>query len=468
MLLPLNRREFVRQTLLTTASGWAVSALGTAFAADANSAGSLHVAPFRFDVTPPLGHSCCGGWIKPIEAVDDPQEAIGVVLLGAGKPVVLCAVDWTGILNEAHVEWRTALAQAAGTTPDRVAVHCVHQHNAPFACLEAERLVNAEGDLPHIVELDYFKRCLDAGRKAIEQAIPRARAVTHIGWGQGKVEQVASNRRVHRDAQGKIIAMRGSACTDEKLRSLPEGLIDPWLKTVAFFDNDKKVAALHYYATHPMSYYADGRASSDFTGLARKQRQQDESDCTHIYFTGCAGNVAAGKYNDGSKAMRPVLTKRMYDGLVASEAKLEKAAVKSLAWRTAEVLPPPRASLNADAIAKQISAKGQPVVSRNRPSYQLAWLRRLEKKIPIVLSSLHLGDVKLLHLPAESFVEYQLRAQSLLPNNFVCTAAYGDGGPWYIPTKEEFPAGGYEVSVAFCEPDVDDALTAGMKHVLPS
>ncbi|MCX7269951.1 MAG: hypothetical protein NT095_05555, partial [Burkholderiales bacterium] len=76
--------------------------------------------------------------------------AIGVVLLGAGKPIVLCAVDWTGILNEAHVAWRTAIAEAAGTTPDRVAVHCVHQHNAPFACLEAAKLVAAQTDLQHI------------------------------------------------------------------------------------------------------------------------------------------------------------------------------------------------------------------------------------------------------------------------------------------------------------------------------
>ena len=39
-------------------------------------AGNLRVGTFRFDVTPPMGHSLCGGWIKPVEAVDDPLEAI--------------------------------------------------------------------------------------------------------------------------------------------------------------------------------------------------------------------------------------------------------------------------------------------------------------------------------------------------------------------------------------------------------
>lgn len=463
----LSRRDFLKETLLTAAAGWTLSVDQALNAAQATASG-LHIAPFKFDVTPPIGHSCCGGWIKPIEVVDDMLEAVGIVLLGAGKPIVLCAVDWTGLLNEAHVEWRSALAQAAGTTADRVAVHCVHQHNAPMACLEAERIVAAEGDLPHVLMVDFFKRCLDAGRDAVAKAVKQARPVTHIGHGQGKIDGIASNRRVHRDESGKVIAMRGSACTDPKLIALPDGLIDPFLKTVAFFDGEKKVASLHYYATHPMSYYADGRATSDFAGLARKQRQQDEPDCLHVYFTGCAGNVSAGKYNDGSKAARPILTKRLYEGIVASEGKLERMSVnsESFAWKTAEILPPPLKSLHAEKLAQQISQKTNAVVNRNRPSYMLSWLHRVEKRIPIVLSSLHIGGVKLLHLPAESFIEYQLRAQDFAKNNFVCTAAYGDGGPWYIPVKEEYPNGGYEVSVAFCEPEIDDVMTEGMRRIL--
>jgi hypothetical protein len=89
----------------------------------------------------------------------------------------------------------------------------------------------------------------------------------------------------------------------------------------------------------------------------------------------------------------------------------------------------------------------------------LGWIDRLEKQIPIALSALHINDISLLHLPAECFVEYQLRAQELGASRFVATAAYGDGGPWYIPTKEAYPQGGYEVSVANCGEAVDDILT---------
>lgn len=461
-----NRREFLKASLAGSMGGLSLASLNAEALAVEQAGGNLHLAPFKFDVTPPMGHSLCGGWIKPVVGVDDPLEAIGFVLTGLDKPVVICAVDWTGLLNDAHVQWRTALAEAAGTTPDRVAVQCVHQHNAPFACLDAERIVLAQGDLPHIVELDFYNTCLDRAREAVTAGLKKARPVTHVAHGEGRVHNVASNRRIYRSPEGTIKAMRGSSCKDEKLRSMQDGVIDPWLKTVAFYDRDTKVAACHYYSTHPMSYYGDGQVSSDFAGLARKQRQVDEPNCLHLYFTGCAGNISAGKYNDGSHEMRPILAKRIYDGIVESESRLRPEPIGSIGWKTQPILPPPRAGLSAEEILTQIEDKSNSVVNRNRPSYAVAWLRRLEQQVPIILSALHVNDTALVHLPSECFIEYQLRTQMAAPSKFVAVAAYGDGGPWYIPNREAYPQGGYEVSVALCEPEVDPMIMGGVRNLL--
>ncbi len=459
----IHRRLF----LGTAAGALGAGLLGrTAAVADGSeNVGNLRLAPFRFDVTPPIGHSLHAGWIKPVEAVDDPLEAIGFVLLGAGKPIVLCVVDWIGLLNEAHIQWRTALAEAAGTTADRVTVHCVHQHNAPFACLEAERIILAQGDLPHIVELDFFGKCLDAGRTAVREGLDRAVPVTHVAHGEAKVEKVASNRRIL-GPDGKVASQRGSSSKNPEHRRLPEGLIDPMLKTVAFFHGDRKLAACHYYACHPMSYYGDGRVSSDFCGLARKRRQKEEPGCIHLYFNGCGGNIGAGKYNDGSKEMRPVLTQRIYDGIVGSEADLQPEPIRSLRWTTHDILPFHDPRFELDALLKQIADRSQPVVNRNRPTFTVSWIRRCRQKIPVTLTSLHVNDTSMLHLPGECYVEYQLRAQATAPDRFVACAAYGDGGPWYIPTADAYPQGGYSVSVAWCGPEIDAALTGGIKTLL--
>jgi hypothetical protein len=454
-----------RRLFLGTSAAFIASGLLPQSAHGFHSAGNLHIGTFRYDVTPPTGHSLCGGWIKPVVDVDDPLEAIGYVLLGAGKPIVVCVVDWTGLLNNAHIQWRQALADAAGTTIDRVAVHCVHQHNAPFACLDAERIVMEQGDLPHIVELDFFHRCLEAGRKAVASAMKQTVPVTHVATGEAKVEKVAGNRRIL-GADGKVASQRGSSSRSPEHHALPEGVIDPMLKTVAFYNNDKKLVASHYYACHPMSYYGDGRVSADFCGLARKQRQQQEPDCVHMYFNGCGGNIGAGKYNDGSKEMRPVLTQRILDGIIGSEQNLDPQPISSVAWHTHDIQPPPDARFNEEAIMHNIANKKAAVSSRNRPSYTVAWLRRTAAMIPITLSSLHVNNASLLHLPSESFVEYQLRAQAAAPDRFVACAAYGDGGPWYIPTAEAYPQGGYAVSVAWCDPAIDGILTNGVKTLL--
>jgi hypothetical protein len=457
-----NRREFLQQSW-----AWGGAALlassGVAWADDAS---RLELATFRADISPPEGHPLCGGWIKPVVGQDDPQFALGLVLLGAGDPIVLCSVDWTGLLNEAHIRWRETLAQAAGTTPDRVAVQCVHQHNAPFVCLEAQRLCARHDDLkPAVVQVDFFERSLERTAEALRKSLAERRPVTHVAANQAQVEKVAGNRRFVGE-DGTITNWRGSSSKNPVHHELPEGLIDPYLKTVAFYNGNERLAALHYYATHPMSYYGDGRVSSDFVGLARRRLQQEDPAGLHVYFTGCSGNVAAGKYNNGTPEARRQLTDRMFAAMSASMSDLKPQPIQQVGWQTQEILPAPRSGFIAERLIEEIANSQNALANRIRPSMMLSWLGRCEQQIPIVLSALHIDGISLLHLPAESFVEYQLRAQQAAPNRFIATAAYGDGGPWYIPTSQSYPQGGYEVSVAFCEPTIDDMLDQGIRKLL--
>jgi hypothetical protein len=425
------------------------------------------IAPFRFDVTPPLGHSLLGGWIEPARAIDDSLEAIGYVLLGAGEPIVICAVDWAGLLNEAHLAWRTALAAGADTTPDRVAVHCVHQHNTPFVCPRARAAAARYAELPVMYDLGFFDDCLARATEAVKAALPRAQRVTQVAHSRAQVARVASNRRVARDAAGRVTAMRASSCTDPALIALAEGTIDPWLQTLAWYgENGRKIVAAHYYATHPMSFYRDGRVTSDFCGLARKRRQADDPTCTQIYFTGCAGNISAGKFNDGTPASRVALTDRMYAALVDSERALRPQALDTAVWKTDSVLPPPQPTPTIAELEAAIARPGAPLVERLLPAFQLGWRRRVASGVPLALSRLRVNDVSVLHLPAEMFIEFQLRAQAMRAPEPVLVAGYGDDGPWYIPTREEYPAGGYEVSVAFCREEVDDLLTTSIHRLL--
>jgi hypothetical protein len=369
-------------------------------------------------------------------------------------------------MNEAHLAWRKALAQSVGTTPDRVAVHCVHQHNAPFVCFRADAAARQNPDLPQMFDRAFFDGCLERARQIVSQAISEIKPLTHVAHGQAEVRQVASNRRVYRDQNGKVLNMRGSSCQDPHLISLPEGLIDPALQTIALYSGATKVAALHYYATHPMSFYRDGRVTSDFCGLARKRRQHDEPACTHIYLTGCAGNIAAGKYNDGSTEARHVLTRRVYQGIVESEARLTPAPLNRVDWRTEAVLPVPAIAPDLATAQSILSDPARSQVERMLAACRIGWLQRYASGLPFILSCLKLNDISIVHLPGEMFVEYQLRARAMRPGRPVAVAGYGDDGLWYVPTREEYAHNGYEVSVAFCGEGVDLIMTGAIHRLL--
>lgn len=424
----------------------------------------LHLATFEADVTPPDGHPLCGGWILPVRGVDDPLKALGVVLLGGPKPVVLCAVDWTGLRNEAFRTWRAALAEAAHTTPDHVSVHCVHPHNAPFADVEAEKLI-AEARAAKSLDLKYYGECVRKTADALKASLVKAAKFTHVGTGAAEVREVASNRRVLGD-DGKVKFTRTSATKSKEVRDAPEGLIDPKLRTLSFWDGDKELAALHFYACHPMSYYGDGRVSADFCGLAR-QKRHDETKVFQVYFNGCGGNVTAGKYNDGAKENRAVLRDRIHAGMVAATRDTKRTEVKEYAWRFEPVSLPPRkeASFGAEESAKALADVKATDAKRNNAAFQLAWLKR--KDTPIEVNCLDFGGTLLnLFLPGEAFVEYQLAAQKLRADAVVNVASYGDGGPGYIPTAKAYLEGGYEPTVALAGSESEAILLAAMRKVL--
>lgn len=412
---------------------------------------TLHLATFAADVTPPLGHPLCGGWIEPARAVDDPLRALGVILLGMGRPVVLCALDWCGMRNEANRRFRQALAEAAHTVPENVAIHCVHPHNAPFADVEAQRLIEAAPGAPFSLDLKFFDAVVQRTAAAAKASLAKTAPLTHVGLGQAKVEQVASNRRVL-GPDGKVQFTRYSANKLKEVRDAPEGLIDPWLKAVSFWNGKRPLAVLNYYATHPMSYYGDGRVSSDFCGLARQKRQNADPAVFQVYFTGCAGNVTAGKYNDGAHENRPVLRDRMAAGMKAAWEATETHPLAGWSWRVEPLQLSPRVekSFGMEESRKTLDNPKQAKAKRGNAAFQMAWLQRIER--PIELTCLDLGPALIAHLPGEPFIEYQLKAQQLRKDRFVAVAGYGDGGPGYIPTDKGYFEGGYEPTVALAAP----------------
>lgn len=430
-----------------------------------HAAAPLRIAPFKVDATPEIGMPVA--YVKA-RSITDPLSARGVVLMGEGKPVVMCAVDWIGIGNGGHDEWRQGLAEAAGTTTDRVTVHALHQHDAVRCDLTAEALLTQHGLGGTRMDAAFCRKVIADTASALREAMKSAKPVTHLGIGEAKVDKVASNRRIL-GPNAHVLFGRMSASRDPKAREADEGTIDPMLKLVSFWNDNTPLACLTYYATHPQSFYGKGDVTAEFVGLARNRRE-NELGLPHIHFNGASGNVAAGKYNDGSPEARVQLTERMADGMKRAWQATEKSPITAadLDWRVASVRLPLATSLQRDVLEKQLADDKADARNRLNAATKLALLNRTEAGHEFELSRLRLGKVHLLHMPGELFVEYQLAAQKMRPDATVCMAAYGDYAPGYIGTEIAYTQGGYEVQAASSNtsPAVEKVLMDAMRRLL--
>ena len=416
----------------------------------------LHLAAFQVDATPPLGTPLS---YSPAKDVMDPLSCRGLVLLGDGLPIVLCAVDWLALRNGAHDAFRAGLAEAAQTSPERVAVHVLHQHDAPSYDFDAEALLDAHDEG---YPADFCRDTIRRASAALKESLSTPQPVTHLAYSKAEVEKVASNRRVL-GPDGRVLFSRWSSTKDARASAPPEGLIDPDVRLVSLWNGDQPLVALTWYATHPQSYYTRGSISSDFVGMARKMREID-SGCYHLHFNGAGGNITAGKYNDGDPANRPVLAERLARGMAAAWDGQERVPISAseVGWGVESVFLPPAANLDERELTKRLIEN-----PKSGGASDLAWIRRCNHGHQIDIACLRLGPVRVLHMPGELFIEYQLAAQAMRPDLFVCVAAYGDGGPGYIGTEDAYPQGGYETGgPSNVAPQVEDILAGAMRLLL--
>ena len=71
----------------------------------------VKVGVFAVDASPPVGSPLA---YDPTKGVTQPLSCRGIVLIGEGRPIVLCAVNWIGIANDGQVEFRKALERPPG------------------------------------------------------------------------------------------------------------------------------------------------------------------------------------------------------------------------------------------------------------------------------------------------------------------------------------------------------------------
>ncbi len=425
----------------------------------------LKISVFAANVSPPLNEPVGLGFVPFARTVEHPLLAKGVVLEHASGTVVLCAIDWCEFHNDSFRLLQSRIAEAAQTSLRRVTVHCLHQHTAPSFDTNAQILMLPVDSPRRIATAAFLKTAAERIAGAVGEACKTMQPVTHIGTGQARIVKAASSRRIR--LEDGSIAARMSSTKDRVLQDLPEGRIDPWLKTVTFFNGSRPIVRLHYYATHPQTFYGDRRLSYDVPGIVRERLQQ-ETGVFQVYFNGCGGDVAFGKYNDGTRQARDRLVERLYRGVRESTSRVQRFPVTGFDWSVVDVKFGSRREPEfSSRYCRRVLADPKASTSqRLKAAITLAWNERVRAGETVPLYRLAIGPVQMVHLPGEPFVEYQLAAQKMAPRAFVAVAGFGDCGMSYIGGDGIFTdRGGYEQTWALAGP-CEDLLLGAIRKLL--
>jgi hypothetical protein len=175
-------------------------------------------------------------------------------------------------------------------------------------------------------------------------------------------------------------------------------------------------------------------------------RGQSLPEALHVHFNGAGGNIGAGKFNDGSHENRMILAQRLAEGMKRAFDATRKSAVSAadVRWQVEPVALEPAPHLEEAKMRGELKqVKDTPFLG---PADRLAFVLRCKAGRRIDIGCLKLGSIRVLHMPGELFVEYQLAAKAARPDLHISMAAYGDYGPAYIGTSNAYGEGGYETS----------------------
>ena len=141
-------------------------------------------------------------------------------------------------------------------------------------------------------------------------------------------------------------------------------------------------------------------------------------------------------------------------------------AAADVGWQSVPVALPVAAHLNEAKLVQAMNA--EPARGCIAKADQLAWLKHSQSGHQIPITCLRVGEVRVLHLPGELFVEYQLAAKTMRPDLHVMMAAYGDYGPGYIGVASAYAEGGYETSAVASNvvPQAETVLMGAMRQLL--
>ena len=417
---------------------------------------SLQLGAAKAVITPPVGSELSGFIARsaPMAGVHDELYARALVFAGedTAERAALVTLDVIDLNATTVAAIRQRAAALTGIPGERIGVTCTHTHGGP-ATLAGRWLGRADD-----AYLDVLAQ-IAAG--AVAQAAQLEPVV--LTYACGHEATVGKNRRV------------------------PGGVIDPIVPVLRFQRPDGTVVALLVnYACHPVTLGPDNLlATADYPGYVIRTLEAIYPGALALFATGCCGQINTGHtardgtfgrglawrtYGEAQRLGRAVAgaatqaaeqAAREAVALPIAPQAIQPAAVQIARRTVAMPLLPVAAPVEIAAQMAQWEVERARLTREGGASGEIGqytvWLEwadaLLARQLPVAIEAevqiITLGEVALVLLPGEMFVEFGLAIKERAAPRPIITLAYANGTPGYIPHRSAYPEGGYEVEEAY-------------------
>ncbi|MFC1451715.1 neutral/alkaline non-lysosomal ceramidase N-terminal domain-containing protein [Verrucomicrobiota bacterium] len=412
-------------------------------------AGLIMLAGFaRVDITP--DPACeevygLGYWDRRsirFAGVRDPLFVRAGVLGTGSEAIVLVSVD---ALIDAYGFSRRAAARVArewGVSVDRVWIACTHAHSTPVIELNRTRRGEAYG------------RRVEDGIVAAARAAVGRRCEVSASLSESRLPEVLYNRRPLL-ANGKVAELH--VTPDPALIADP-GRVDDRLALIQFRDSTgEPVGAWCHFGIHGVCVQCSELISGDCMGRALARVEQEMGDgAAVVFFNGTCGDVdpAAMGHDAALEATAAAMHGALSDLLRRPGPPMTLTPVRCAAGVYAARRRRTRSEADLDKAVAAVVADdpAEPARHHSGAAYERFLLEeerllaRLAETVDVGYQVWQTGDIIWVGIEGEVFTESGLAlAEAFKPHRLLVTG-YTGGWLGYLPPREAYDQGGYEVA----------------------
>lgn len=415
-------------------------------------AGELRAGAAWVNITPKTG-APMGGYYKfrAVEGVRDPLYAKTIVLEKDGTLAALVVLDHVRTARPMMEAAKKLIQEQCGIAPDHVMISATHTHTGPD--LPRGTMMDDITKATSPPGMEYANSLAGLIVKSINEAKSKL-AAARPAVAMGLAEGISFNRRVLRDGSSQAIWQPAKI---DPAKEHPAGPVDPQVGLLVFNSTTPQappLAAYVNFAMHPTSVGGGVRVSADYPGVFTKVlNERHGGNMPVVFANGCCGNINSGDYISGKRRSTEELGTALADAATAAWSNLVEVPTRELRARSVTLNLPRRQFTEADiAKAKDIASR---MMTENLGTVPMAEAvciletqDKKEKNVPLLVDVQVISfsdDVAVLALPGEIFVEYGLAIKKASPFKHTFIAELANGSIGYVPTREAFPQGNYEV-----------------------